>query len=197
MDFEISDEHIFTPSLAAVANVKKTGKNNCYLLITGDVDRDFEPVCARDSGAKPDFVIVGDAEETITYDNLNSAFRGLMEGAELIALEKDRYWMANDGLSLPAAPFVQTLEFASGKTAMVMGKHSASFFAMALQDIGLRTGEVLMIGDDIYTGIDGAQQAGMRTVLVSTGKFRENALKSAMIKPAWIIDFIVKLGEIL
>ncbi len=197
MGFEIPEEYIFTPPLAAVAYIKKTGRKNCFLLTTGDVDRDFEPVCARDSGAKPDFVIVGDAGEAITYDNLNSAFRCLMEGAELIALEKDRYWMADDGLSLSAGPFVQALEFASGKKAMVMGKPSEGFFAMALFDMGLQTGEVAMIGDDIYTDIGGAQQAGMRTIFVRTGKFREDILKSAMIKPTRIIDSIASLGEIL
>lgn len=197
MGFKIPEEYIFTPPLAAVAYIKKTGLNNCFLLTTGDVDRDFETFCARDSGTKPDFVIVGDAGEAITYDNLNSAFRCLMEGAELIALEKDRYWMAADGLSLSAGPFVQALEFASGKKAMVMGKPSEAFFALALQDMGLRTGEVAMIGDDITTDIGGAQQAGMRTILVRTGKFREDLLKSAMIKPTWIIDSISQLEEIL
>ena len=197
MGFEIPEEYIFTPPLAAVAHIKKTGKNHCFLLTTGDVDRDFELVCARDSSVKPDFVIVGDAGEAITYDHLNTAFRCLMEGAELIALEKDRYWMAYEGLCLSAGPFVQALEFATGKTAMVMGKPSETFFALALRDMGLQTGEVVMIGDDINTDIGGAHHAGMRTILVRTGKFREDALKGAMVKPTRIIDSIAQLEKIL
>jgi HAD superfamily hydrolase (TIGR01458 family) len=197
MGFEIPEEYIFTPPLAAVAHIKKTGKNHCLLLTTGDVDRDFEPVCVRDSGAKPDFVIVGDAGEAITYEHLNAAFRCIMEGAELIALEKDRYWMAHEGLCLSAGPFVQALEFATGKTAMVMGKPSETFFSLALRDMGLQTGEVVMIGDDINTDIGGAHNAGMRTILVRTGKFREDALKGAMVKPTRVIDSIAQLEEIL
>ena len=197
MGFEIPEEYIFTPPLAAVAHIKKTGKHLCYLLTTGDIKRDFEQFCTFDSGAKPDFVIIGDAGDVITYSSLNTAFRCLMEGAELIALEKDRYWMACDGLSLSAGPFVQALEFASGKTAIVMGKPSADFFKLALRDIGLQTGQVAMIGDDIITDIGGAHHAGMRSILVRTGKFREEALKSAPIKPTNIIDSIADLNDIL
>lgn len=197
MGFDIPEEYIFTPPLAAVAHMKKTGKLQCSLLTTGDVDRDFAQVCAQDTNMKNDYVIVGDAGNTITYDRLNTAFRHLMEGAELIALEKDRYWMAHDGLSLSAGPFVQALEFASGKTATVMGKPSKAFFDLALNDMGLNPGQVAMIGDDITTDIGGAYHAGMKSILVRTGKFREEVLKSAMVKPTHIIDSIANLKDIL
>lgn len=105
-------------------------------------------------------MIVGDAGDMITYDSLNTAFRYLMEGAELIALEKDRYWMAHDGLSLSAGPFVHALELASGKTAIIMGKPSTAFFDLALNDMGLLPGQVAMIGDDITTDIGGLTMPG-------------------------------------
>ena len=197
MGFDIPEEYIFTPPLAAFAHMKKTGKRHCYLLTTGDVDQDFKQVCEQDTSIKKDYVIVGDAGEMITYDNLNAAFRHLMEGAELIALEKDRYWMAHDGLSLSAGPFVQALEFATGKTAMVMGKPSKAFFDLALCDMGLHSDQVVMIGDDIITDIQGAYNAGMRSILVRTGKFREEELKIARIKPTHIIDSITDLKNIL
>ena len=78
----------------------------------------------------------------------------------LIALEKDRYWMAPDGLSLSAGPFVAALEYATGKTATVVGKPSEAFFDLALEDMGLCRDQVAMIGDDIITDTGGAQKAG-------------------------------------
>ncbi len=197
MGFDIPEDYIFTPPLAAIAYMKKTGKQHCYLLTTGEVDRDFEQICTQDASAKIDYVIVGDAGDAITYNSINTAFRHLMEGAELIALEKDRYWMAHEGLSLSAGPFVQALEFASGKTATVMGKPSKTFFDLALIDMGLQSDQVAMIGDDIYTDIGGAHHAGMRSILVRTGKFREEVLKSATVKPTHIIDSIAHLADIL
>ena len=197
MGFDIPEEYIFTPPLAAIAYMKKTGKRHCHLLTTGDVDRDFEQVCAQDKSAKRDCVIVGDAGDTITYDSLNAAFRHLMDGAELIALEKDRYWMAHYGLFLSAGPFVQALEFASGKTAAIMGKPSKAFFDLALRDMGLPPDQVVMIGDDITTDIMGAHNAWMKGILVRTGKFREDTVKCALVKPTYIIDSIANIQDIL
>ena len=188
MGFRIPENHIFTPPLAAIAYMKKTGRTTYYLLATGDVHRDFTELGPVKPGTNPDWVIIGDAGDKITYDSMNTAFRFLMGGAELIALENDRYWMAADGLSLSAGPVVKALEYATGKTATVMGKPSPSFFNLALHDMHLRPEQVAMIGDDITTDIGGASQSGMKGILVRTGKYRQDALNSAPIKPACIID---------
>jgi HAD superfamily hydrolase (TIGR01458 family) len=196
MGLDIPKEYIFTPPRAAIAYMKTTGRNRFQLLTTGDVDRDFTDAGKISPSGKTDYVIVGDAGDAITYDSLNSAFRHLMDGAELIALEKDRYWMAHDGLSLSAGPFVSALEFATGKQALVMGKPSKAFFDLALRDMHLPPGEVAMIGDDIFTDIAGAQQAGMTGILVRTGKFREEILQNSSIRPDAIIDSIAHIQEI-
>ena len=195
MGFAIPEEYIFTPPHAAVAHMKKTGKERFFLLATGDVNRDFADAGTR-VAENADYIIVGDAGEVFTYSNLNTAFRLLMDGAELIALEKDRYWMAQDGLSLSAGPFVSALEFATGKQALIMGKPSKTFFELALKDMNLTSGQVAMIGDDLHTDVGGAQAAGMTGILVRTGKFREEYLRDSSIKPDRIMDSIAHLPEI-
>ena len=196
MGFAIPVEAIFTPPLAAVAFMNRAGKRRCRLLTTGDVWKDFEGPCSFDPAPRPDFVILGDAGDRITYESLNSVFSDLLEGAELIALEKDRYWMAPDGLSLSAGPFVAALEYATGKTATVVGKPSGAFFDLALEDMGLRRDQVAMIGDDIMTDIGGAQKAGMRGILVRTGKFREDTVTRSGVRPDCIIDSIARITDI-
>jgi HAD superfamily hydrolase (TIGR01458 family) len=197
LGFDIPENHIFTPPLAAIAYMKKTGRTGYYLLVTGDADKDFEEVKNKGPDRKPDWVIIGDAGDKITYDSMNTAFRLLMGGAELLALENDRYWMAADGLSLSAGPFVKALEYATGKTATVMGKPSLEFFNLALQDMHLRPEQVTMIGDDIITDIGGAYHAGMQGILVRTGKFRSETVHSAVIKPACIIDSISRIQDVI
>jgi len=197
LGFNIPESDIFTPPQAAIEHMKKTGKTGYFLLTTGDVDRDFREVANEYPAAKPDWVIIGDAGDAVTYDSMNMAFRHLMDGAELLALEKDRFWMASDGLSLSAGPFVKALEYATGKTAMVVGKPSQTFFKLALEDMHLRPDEAIMIGDDIITDIGGAYHAGMRSILVRTGKFRSDSVEAAEIKPACIIDSISFLKDLL
>ncbi len=123
--------------------------------------------------------------------------RMILSGAEIIALEKDRTWMGNDGLMLSAGPFVTALEYATGKEASCAGKPSPAFFATALEGLGIPAPEVAMVGDDIETDIGGAQGCGMQGILVRTGKFREDTLTSSRVVPDLIIDSVADLPRIL
>jgi HAD superfamily hydrolase (TIGR01458 family) len=182
--------------------MKSSGRNSCYLLTTGDVYLDFQEAGAsfvQDRGEsideKADYVIVGDAGENFTFQRLNQAMRILLEGAELLALEKDRYWREPDGLVLSAGPFVAALEYATGKEARLMGKPSAEFFRLALEDMDATPQETAMIGDDVYTDVDGAQRMGMFGILVKTGKYREDTAKRSRITPDLVLDSIARLPK--
>jgi HAD superfamily hydrolase (TIGR01458 family) len=196
LGFDIPESLIFTPPLAAIARMNIAGKPRCMLITTGDVYLDFENTCDIRGEGAIDYVVVGDTGDTITYELLNAAFRAVNAGAEIIALEKDRYWMSPDGLMLSAGPFVAALEYATGKTATVMGKPSPAFFEMALRDMGVSPGEAAMIGDDILTDIAGARAIGMKTVLVRTGKFNEASLESTAVKPDHVIGSIADIGDL-
>ncbi len=201
MGLDIPERQIFTPPLAAVGHMKKAclkgGGCRCFLLTTGDAHLDFDSACFSGTGEKIDFVVVGDAGDRITYESMNAAFRYLIAGAELIALEKDRYWMAADGLSLSAGPFVAALEFATGKVATVVGKPSEDFFRLALEDMGLKAREAAMIGDDIHTDIGGSMKLGMKGILVRTGKYKSEVLANSLVKPSYIIDSIADTQHLL
>jgi HAD superfamily hydrolase (TIGR01458 family) len=197
MGFDIAERAIFTPPQAAVAFMKSAGKYRYHLLTARDVHCDFPQIPDDRGSSVVDYVIVGDAGDAFTYASLNAAFRHLEAGAELLALERDRYWMATEGLSLSAGPFVAALEYASGKTATVLGKPSPAFFSLALQEMHIAPADAAMIGDDIATDIGGAQRIGMQGILVRTGKFREDALRDSPVTPSRIVNSIADLPEIL
>lgn len=83
--------------------------------------------------------------------------------------------MDSDGkLSLDAGAFVTGLEFASQKSAIVLGKPSQPFFRSALATINCPDTQAVMVGDDAETDVAGALQAGLaHALLVRTGKYRE------------------------
>ena len=123
-------------------------------------------------------VVVGDYSDSWTYSELNRAFRLLMTEPQptLIALGMTRYWHAADGLRLDTAPFVVALQHASGIEPVVVGKPATPFFETALAELGAPAEKTWMIGDDISGDISGAQRAGMRGLLVQTGKYRPGDL---------------------
>jgi HAD superfamily hydrolase (TIGR01458 family) len=139
-------------------------------------------------------VILGDLGEGWNYTLLQEAFDYLMSGASLIALSRDRYWLRGDRLALDAGPFVAGLEYATGKTAGVAGKPSRAFYSAALRSLGLEpTTKAAMIGDDLWSDVQGAQQAGLQGWLVRTGKFREETLRESGIIPDRILDSVAEL----
>jgi ribonucleotide monophosphatase NagD (HAD superfamily) len=117
-----------------------------------------------------------------------------MEGAELLALQKNRYWRTASGLSLDAGPFVAALEYASGKQALVVGKPEPTFFRLALEDLGLAANEVAMVGDDAEADVVGAKKAGLSGIQVRTGKWQPGGDVTAA---DLVIDSIADLPEAL
>lgn len=195
--FDISGDEIFSAPIAAVKYIKNSGKTRCFLLTTGDVYRDFEDEKITLTDEKPDFVVVGDAGDNFTFENLNRAFNFLLKGAELIAMEKDRYWRTSKGLELSAGPFVTALEYATGKKAVLVGKPSKSFFKPALDDMNSKPEKTAVIGDDIFTDIEGAKRFGMQGILVKTGKYREDIVEKTKIKPDKILNSISELKKVI
>ncbi|MHA1799998.1 MAG: TIGR01458 family HAD-type hydrolase, partial [Candidatus Helarchaeota archaeon] len=150
LGLEIKETDIFTPTIAAIERMKKENKNRCFLLSTKDIREDFQKEKIILTEEKVDYVIIGDAAENFTFNQMNKAFRLIMDGARILALEKDRYYMGDDGLYLSAGPFVTALEYATGKEAIVVGKPSKDFFKLGLNALGSKSEETIMIGDDIF-----------------------------------------------
>ncbi len=133
LGFPAKECWVFTP--AAAAEWLRGEGVSCYPLVDESLLEDLEGISTTD--VSPGCVLVGNLGKDFTYERLNAAFRHLMEGAELIALLKNRYWQtAGGGLSLDAGPFVAALEYASGKPAIVVGKPERAFFKLAVEDLG-------------------------------------------------------------
>jgi HAD superfamily hydrolase (TIGR01458 family) len=160
-----------------------------------EVKRDFEGL--HEADADVDAVIMGDLGEQFGFGILNHAFQLVMNGAELVALQKNRFWLTAQGLSLDAGPFVAAIEYATGKEAYVVGKPSAGFFELILADLGVERARVAMVGDDVETDIGGAQDAGLAAILVRTGKYHEPFVRQSGIKPTATIDSVAELPELL
>lgn len=194
--FEVAEHELLTPVILARQLCRERGHRRVALLVAEGTEADFEglePV-AGETGA--DAVIVGDLGDGWTYAALNRAFRLVMDGADLLALQRNRFWQRGDGLSLDAGPFVAALEYATGCEATVVGKPSPAFFAEVLGDVGVDAGDAVMVGDDVETDIGGALAAGLSAVLVRTGKYREEVVRSSGVRPTATVDSIADVPEL-
>jgi ribonucleotide monophosphatase NagD (HAD superfamily) len=128
--------------------------------------------------------------------NLARAFAELEGGADLYCLHKNPWWQTARGALLDAGAFVVGLEYATGLTATVLGKPSASYFEAALAALDADPENTWMVGDDVDADIGGAAALGMRTILVRTGKFRDGAAAWS-VSPDVVLDSIADVPTFL
>lgn len=188
---EVNPEELYSTCVVAALWLKQHNIQKVHLLLPEDAQSDFLDFKITDT--EPEAVVVGDLGGQFNFDNLNEAFRLIKNGAQLIALQKNRFWQTLDGLSMDAGAFVAALEYASETEASVIGKPNRVYFEMAVRDLGVPTSKVAMIGDDIYTDILGAKAAGLKTILVKTGKFQFDDMQKAVVEPDWLIESIADL----
>lgn len=169
LGLDAAASELFTPAEAAR---NWLAANDCSpsLLVHPALAEEFEGHTGRAHRA----VVIGDAGQDFDFARLNRAFRELIDGAQFIALAKNRSFKDDDGqLSLDAGAFVTALEFASGRKALVLGKPSPAFFQAALASMDCRSDNAVMVGDDAEADVAGALNAGLSAaVLVRTGKYR-------------------------
>jgi HAD superfamily hydrolase (TIGR01458 family) len=198
LGFEVELQEVLTPAAMALRHCRERGFQSVALLVSEGLREDLAPLerhaGAEETDAAIDAVILGDLGSGFTADVLNGAFRQLMDGAELVALQHNRYWRRADGLALDVGAYAAALEYATGREAVVVGKPAQAFFHAAMADMGVD--RALMVGDDVEADVGGALAAGVPGVLVRTGKFREDALAASGVTPSAIADSIADVPDL-
>lgn len=195
MGLDIQPEEIISAAYAAVLYLRQKGNPTIYPLLSEDAKRDFDEFPVSETHAE--VVVLGDADGQWDYRMLNRAFKLIMQGAELVALHKGKFWQWEAGLQLDIGAFVTGLEYATETTATVVGKPAESFFQLALTDLGLPAHQVAMVGDDIEADIGGAQTVGMTGILVKTGKYRKSLVAKSAVQPDLILESVNELVDLL
>jgi len=186
-------DKFLTPLVAANAWLKERQINDIALFVPEVLIPEFSDFNVHDRETDPvDAVIIGDLGEAWTFQTMNTVFHMLMNNpdATLIALGMTRYWRTAKALQLDVGPIVKAMEYATGKQAVVTGKPDSTFFTAALKIVGETN--AVMIGDDIRGDVQAAQHAGLKGLLVKTGKYTEADLSSG-ITPDAILDSIAAL----
>jgi len=195
LGFHVAVSELVTPAALAVQHCRDRGHRRVALVMNEDVKADFSALEEADRDV--DAVIMGDLGTAFGYEVLNSAFRHVLGGAELIALQKNRYWLREDGLCLDAGPFVAAIEYATGTSASVVGKPEPGFFGGVLADLGVAAPQAAMIGDDVESDVGGALRAGLQGILVQTGKYRPDTVDASGITPSATVASIVEAAHLI
>ena len=190
-----TDEDIFTPPRAAVSWLRGRGIRRLALCLPRGSWGEFEEFEIVDE--EPEVVVVGDLGPGWTFDVMNRVFRQVLDGAELVALQRNRYWKTGGQLVLDVGAFVAAFEYATGRQATLVGKPSRPMFESAARSMGLALSDVAMVGDDLQTDVAGSRALGIRAFMVRTGKYRAEEVERADPGPDRVVDSVSALPEVL
>jgi 4-nitrophenyl phosphatase len=149
----------------------------------------------QDAGKAVDAVVVG-GDSTLTYDKLKYAALLLQRGTRLVGTNPDLLCPTEEGLVPEAGTTLAALQAATGVSPMVIGKPSQPLFDLALRRLGSRRAETAILGDRLDTDIQGGRQAGLRTLLVTTGIDDEGTIGQKGIEPDLVVDSLDMLVDL-
>ena len=141
----------------------------------------LSPDEASDDAEAIGAVVLGDAGDDLSFRNLNIAFRAIRAGAAFVAMHRNPWWVTAQGVTLDAGALVAGLEYSLERRAIITGKPSRVVFRAAAAALAaevtsagpgprLRLRDIAMVGDDLETDVAGARRAGLRGILVLSGK---------------------------
>ena len=193
--FDINEEEIFTPIIATKNYLRDNSVKKITLVTNVEIIEEFNDyeITQKD----PEVVIMGDIYKNFKWEILDRIFKLVyLENSALIALHQNKYSMRDGKISLDLGPFVKAIEYSSGKRSILMGKPEKNFFDLVVKDLEIKKDNILMIGDDITSDIEGSINANLKAIQVKTGKFQEKDLKHPT-QPNYRIESINDLPKLL
>jgi HAD superfamily hydrolase (TIGR01458 family) len=194
MGVEIAPARIVTAASATAELLRRRFAGaRVMLLAERGAEEEFAGVQLVERGPV-DVVAVGGPDEGFGYERLDRAFRALHEGARLVAMHENRWWVTRSGPRLDAGAYVRGLAYAAGARPLVVGKPSPRIFRLACELLGVPPRRCAMVGDDLRSDVLPARRAGLGGVLVRTGKgARHEAEDARVVEADAVLDGISDL----
>jgi NagD protein len=147
-----------------------------------------------------EYVVVA-FDRTFDYGKLNVAFQAIRLGAHFVATNPDRTCPVEGGEIPDCAGMIAAIEAVTGKRVeIIVGKPSPLILQTALEVMGLKPEDCLLIGDRLETDIKMGKEFGMATGIVLTGVTDEKTLKEyrhSSIQPDFVFQSIADVENLL
>jgi HAD superfamily hydrolase (TIGR01450 family) len=195
----VDNDEVLSASLATALYLKKiAGPSSVWVLGEKGLGEELELHGHRVVGdyERPRFVVVG-LDRELTYDKLNKALEFLRSGAELIGCHASRRIPERDREVISVGPIVKALEYASGKTATIIGKPSQIMYRMAVERLSVQPFEAVMVSDEMENDLLPASNLGIKTALTLTGVTRREDISKAGWSPNMVVEHVDDLVKYL
>jgi len=137
-------------------------------------------------------------DRTFDYHKLDVAFQAIKLGAHFVATNPDRTCPVEGGEIPDCAGMIAAIEAVTAqKVELIVGKPSPLIIEAALEIMGLKPDDCILIGDRLETDIKMGKESGIATGIVLTGVTDEKTLKESAIYPDFIFQSIADLQDLM
>jgi 4-nitrophenyl phosphatase len=173
---------------------KFPGGGPVYILGEQGVTQALHECGFYPSEDNPIAVIAG-MDRGLSYEKLRRASLFIRQGLPFIATNGDRTFPTPEGLVPGAGAILAALESATYISPYIAGKPAPEMYRLALERLGTKVSETLVVGDRPETDIAGAQVLGCRSALVLSGVVNLEEANRWQPKPDLIIKDLATIVE--
>jgi 4-nitrophenyl phosphatase len=185
---------IITSSLATADTLAKGFPNGGPVFVIGEngiqralEERGFQPVSDPQDETRPVAVVAG-IDRTITYAKLRRATLHIRAGVPFYGTNPDKTFPTPQGLVPGAGAILAAIEAATDIKPTIIGKPQPAMMVMALERLGTKPQETLVVGDRLEADIAAGQAAGCRAALVLSGVSTVQQAKAWKPAPDFIVE---------
>ena len=193
---DVPEETIWTSALATADFLRdQRPEGSAYVVGEAGLTTALHDIGYVMTDRDPDYVVLGETR-TYSFESITRAIRLIDSGARFLATNPDVSGPSHQGL-LPACGSVAALiSTATGRQPYFIGKPNPLMMRSALNRLEAHSETTVMVGDRMDTDIISGLEAGLRTVLVTTGSTRPDQVERFPYRPTRVIDSIADLVEL-
>ena len=190
---DVPEEAIWTSALATAQFLDdQRPRGTAYVVGEAGLTTALHDVGYVQTERNPDYVVLGETR-TYSFDAITKAIRLIEGGARFIATNPDVSGPSVQG-TLPATGSVAALiSTATGRKPYFIGKPNPLMMRFALNRLDAHSESTVMVGDRMDTDIKTGLEAGLRTVLVTTGSTRPHQIETFPYRPTRVVDSVADL----
>ena len=146
---------------------------------------------------RPEIVVIG-FDTTLDYKKLQAVCDFVRAGLPYIATHPDFNCPTETGFMPDIGAIMAFIEASTGRRPdLVVGKPNTGIVEAVLRRTGLKTDELAMVGDRLYTDIETGLRSGMLSILVMSGETTPDMLAAAERKPDLVFDRLADMNTLL
>ncbi|MFV0252063.1 MAG: HAD-IIA family hydrolase [Beutenbergiaceae bacterium] len=191
----VPEHRIWTSAMATAAFLQEQRPGgSAYVLGEAGLTTALHEVGYVMAERDPDYVVLGETR-TYSFESITKAIRLIEAGARFIATNPDPTGPSRQG-TLPATGSVAALiSAATGRAPYYVGKPNPLMMRSALNRLEAHSETTVMVGDRMDTDVISGLEAGLRTVLVTSGSTRPEQVETFPYRPTLVLDSVADLVE--